>query len=94
MIDISKLKVPLAIVGTLMSAAAGAGGMYAGTKAHLEENAKEVAAARADAQKAQQAAERAQADVHSHDISIAVIQTEITAMKDSLERIERAVVKK
>lgn len=82
--DLSRGSLPVVIVAALLSAVLGAGVTYGAAKSELHETAKAAAEAKATAQKAVD-------DVHTHEVNLAVLNTQMTEVKASLERIERAV---
>lgn len=82
--DLLKLNLPVFVVASLLSVAAGAGASYAAAKAQLS--------ATADiAKEAKGKAEEAQNDVHQHAIDLAVIKSQMVDVNKSLERIEDAL---
>lgn len=82
--ELSKVRVSLAVVLSMLSLALGAGASYAAAKFELHETAK-------TAEEAKTAAAKAQDDVHQHTTDIAVIKQQLADFKESLDRIENAV---
>lgn len=73
--DLSKLTLPLAVVAALLGSAAGAGATYGATKYKLDEAA--------------DTAKQAALDVHSHEVQLAVLNTQMSGVQASLARLEQ-----